>query len=70
MKRTLRHHRPALPSGFSLIITISMMVLLSLLAIGLLSLSTISLRSANSEKWMQEARQNARMALALAIGDL
>ena len=56
--------------GFSLVITIAMMVLLSLLAVGLLSLSTISLRSASSQKWLQQARHNARMALVLAIGDL
>ena len=56
--------------GFSLIITISMMVLLSLLAVGLLSLSTIALRGASGSAAMAEARANARLALMLALNDL
>lgn len=47
-----------------------MMVLLSLLAVGLLSLSTVALRGASSGGATAEARANARMALILAIGDL
>ena len=56
--------------GFSLVITISLMVLLSLLAVGMLSLATISLRASRSSDAMAVARSNARIALQLAIGEL
>jgi len=68
-----RHRRATKRSanrGFALIITISMMVLLTLLSVGLLSLSTISLRSSTSGSAQAEARANARLALELAIGEL
>lgn len=58
------------PKGFALIITISMMILLALLAVGLLSLSTVALRSSKQSDSMAVARANARMALTMAIGDL
>ncbi|MFK7849842.1 MAG: hypothetical protein AB8D78_02590 [Akkermansiaceae bacterium] len=46
------------------------MVLLSLLAIGMLSLSAVSLRSGAEQNAMSEARTNARLALVLALGEL
>lgn len=58
------------PGGFALVISLSLMVLLTVLAIGLMSLSAISLRSAGRGEAMATARANARLALNIAIGEL
>jgi Tfp pilus assembly protein PilX len=57
-------------NGFALVVTLSLMILLTLIAVGLLGLSTISLRISSQASAMAEARANARLALMLAIGDL
>jgi hypothetical protein len=58
------------PRGFALVITLSLMVLITLLAVSLLGLSTVSLRSGGRDDAASRARANARMALMLALGDL
>jgi hypothetical protein len=56
--------------GFALVVTLSLMVLLTIVAVGLLSLSAISLRASSQGEAMSSARANARMALILALGTL
>ncbi len=56
--------------GFALVVTLSLMVLLTIIAVGLLSLSNISLRTTSQGEAMAMARANARMALSIAVGEL
>ncbi|MCX6874380.1 MAG: hypothetical protein NTW21_11335 [Verrucomicrobia bacterium] len=56
--------------GFALVITLALMVLLTLLAVGLLSLSTISLRASKLGHDRAIAHANARLGLMLALGAL
>ena len=60
------------PKGFALVATVSMMVLMTLVAIGMLSLSTIEQRSSggSADDADRVARANARMALMMALGEL
>ena len=61
---------PRSAHGFALVVTVMLMVLLSVLAVGMLSLASISLRGSRSGEALAVARSNARLALALALGDL
>lgn len=57
-------------NGFALVACLLMLVLITVVALGLLSLSTVSLRASTHEAAMLRARANARLAMNLAIGRL
>ena len=56
--------------GFALIATISIMALLLIVAMAMLPLSRVEVRSSQHNKHLVEAEANARMALMLALGEL
>lgn len=58
------------PRGFALIVTLSLMILLTVIAVGLLSLSSISLRNSRQSSDAQNAQANARLAMMIAIAQL
>jgi hypothetical protein len=57
-------------AGFALVITLSLLVLLVVVSVGLLSLSAISLRASGATSAMAEARSTARLSVQLALGQL
>jgi hypothetical protein len=62
--------RPLRNRGFALVATVSILVLLTLVAVGLLTLSTITTRVGQHGAAQAEARSNARLALTIALGEL
>ena len=56
--------------GFALVITLALMVLLTLLVVGLLGLSAVSLRSSRQAQDLAVAQANARLGMLLALGEV
>lgn len=59
-----------LQDGFAMVVVVSIMILLSALALGVLGLSTTVLRAQDATGPQIEAEANARLALQMAIGQL
>src|SRR5687768_12598003 len=68
ISRPIRWRRRA--GGFALVVVLLLMVILTVVAVGLLGISSISLRSTDQLRVRSEARANARIALMLALGQL
>ena len=68
--RALPSRKGGVRRGFALVTTLTIMALLSVVMLGVLSLSNITVRSASIVRYDLEARANARLALALALGEL
>ncbi len=67
-ERLLRALR--LERGFALVSSLLMLVLLTLLAVGMLSLAAVSTRASAIDSSKARAQTNARMALMIALGEL
>jgi hypothetical protein len=63
----MRHRRE---SGFALLITITLLAFLVLLLVSLASLTRVETQVANNNQQLAQARQNALMALNIALGQL
>ena len=63
-------YRYAMKKGFALISSLMIMMLLMLVALAMLSLSSTSTRTTSAGSDLAKAKDNARMALMLAIGKL
>ncbi|MDB6079326.1 MAG: hypothetical protein JWO82_3073, partial [Akkermansiaceae bacterium] len=61
---------PRRKDGFTLIITIMLMTMLTLLSIGMLTLGAVTLRGGSVAENKRTANANAQMALMFAIGEL
>ncbi|MFT6793108.1 MAG: hypothetical protein ACJAR1_001098 [Rubritalea sp.] len=58
------------PSGFALISTMLIMILMMMIAVAMMSLSNVTSRTSEQGNAKTEAQANARLALMLAIGEL
>lgn len=62
--------RDEFQSGFALVVTVSLLTLVAVIAMGLLTLSAVALRTATRGAAAAEARANARLALLLSLGEI
>jgi len=67
---SISHDKLRRDHGFALVATLLLMILLTVVAVGLLTLSTISMRSTARDAASAAAKANARLALALALAQL
>ncbi|RYD37752.1 MAG: hypothetical protein EOP87_02895, partial [Verrucomicrobiaceae bacterium] len=58
------------PRGFALVVTLLLMVLMTLIAVGLLGLSSVELRKQVGVQSGATARANAKLGLMMALGEL
>jgi hypothetical protein len=56
--------------GFALVVTVTLMVLITLIALAMLSLSAVMIRKSTVDGPQEQARYNARLALMIALGQL
>lgn len=56
--------------GFALVTTLTLLVLITIVAVGMLTLASVELRKGENEVARSRAEANARMALQLAVGEL
>lgn len=68
--RVTRSLRRGTPQGFALVVTLSLMILLTIVAVGMLGLAAIELRKSSNTEARSIAMANARMGLMLALGQL
>ncbi|MET0263931.1 MAG: hypothetical protein ABW223_13595, partial [Rariglobus sp.] len=64
------HTSPACRKGFALLITITLLAFLVLLLVSLASLTRVETQVADNNQHLAQARQNALLALNLALGQL
>lgn len=64
------HIRSASHRGFTLVLTLSLLVLLTMIGVGMMSLSSTTLRATTLQMDLSVARANAKMSLIMAINQL
>lgn len=65
-----RFRKHANPPGFALVVTLSLMILLAVISVGMLGLASVELRKTSAQDARSAAMANARLALMLAVGQL
>lgn len=70
MKLYSHSHKTRLKSGFALVSTLTVMILLVIIAMGVITLSTLESRSTAQDRYIHIAKANARLALQMAIAEL